>query len=64
MGRGKGETQPQTGILYQTVSRLLVANRVFLGSWVVDICQEGHKPEISSPEEMHGTPETALLLCT
>ena len=25
----------------QTVSRLPVANQVFLGSWTVDICHEG-----------------------
>ena len=46
---GKGQTQPQRGILYQTVSGLLVANRVFLGSWMVDICQEGHSQR-SAPQ--------------
>ena len=50
---------PRDGILHQTVSRLPVTNEVFLGSWTVDICQ---KSEISSPEETHGTPETALPL--
>ena len=35
-------TAPETGIFHQTVSRLPVANHVFLGSWMVDICQEGH----------------------
>ena len=37
----KGNLGPRDGILYQTVSRLPVANQVFLGSWMVDICQEG-----------------------
>ena len=32
---------PETGIFHQTVSRLAVANHVFLGSWTADICQEG-----------------------
>ena len=32
----------ETGILHQTVCRLPVANHTFLGSWMVDICQEGH----------------------
>ena len=50
-GRQAGDSQSQKargnlglrdGILYQTVSRLSVANQVFLGSWMVDICQEGH----------------------
>ena len=33
---------PETGFLHQTVSRLPIANHVLLGSWMVDICQEGH----------------------
>ena len=33
---------PDTGFLHQTVGRLIVAYHVFLGSWTVDICQEGH----------------------
>ena len=32
---------PETGILHRTVCVLLVINHVFLGSWMVDICQEG-----------------------
>ena len=32
---------PETSILHKTVNRLSLANRVFLGSWMVDICQEG-----------------------
>ena len=37
----KGNFGPRDGILYQTASRLPVANQVFLGSWTVDICWEG-----------------------
>ena len=37
----RGHLGPRDGILYQIVSRLPVANQVFLGSWMVDICQEG-----------------------
>ena len=55
----RGSLGPRDSILHQTVSRLPVTNEVFLGSWTVDICQ---KSEISSPEETHGTPETALPL--
>ena len=32
---------PETSILHKTVNRLSLANRVLLGSWMVDICQEG-----------------------
>ena len=39
----RGNLGPRDGILHQTVSRLPVANQVFLGSWTVDICQEGHR---------------------
>ena len=42
----------ETGILHQTVSRLPVANHVFLGSWTVDICQEGHSLR-SAPQRRH-----------
>ena len=38
----RGKLGPRDSILYQTVSRLPVANQVFLGSWMVDILQEGH----------------------
>ena len=34
------------------LSRLLVANYVFLGSWMVDICQEGHSLR-SAPQRRH-----------
>ena len=36
----RGNLGPRDGILHQTVSRLPVANQVFLGSWTIDICQE------------------------
>ena len=39
--RERGYIGPRDGILHQTVSRPPVANQVFLGSWTVDICQEG-----------------------
>ena len=48
--RQMGESQSQKlrgnlglrdGILHQTVSSLPAANQFFLGSWTVDICQEG-----------------------
>ena len=41
---------PRDGILHQTVSRLLVANQVFLGSWMVDIHQEG-RSQRSAPQK-------------
>ena len=40
--RGCYNLGPRDHIFHQTVSRLLVANHVFLGSWRVDICQECH----------------------
>ena len=43
---------PRDSILYQTASRLPVANRVFLGSWTVDIHQEGHSQR-SAPKRRH-----------
>ena len=39
--KARGNLGPRASILHQTVSRLPVANQVFLGSWMVDICQEG-----------------------
>ena len=39
--KAKGKLGSRDGILYQTVSRLPVANQVFLGSWTVDIPWEG-----------------------
>ena len=35
-----GNLGPRDGILYQIVSRLPVANQVFLGSWMVDIWEK------------------------
>ena len=43
---------PRDGILYQTVSRLPVANQVFLGSWTVDIHPESHSQR-SAPQKRH-----------
>ena len=48
----RGNFIPRDGILYQTVSRLPVANQVFLWSWMVDICQEGHSQR-SAPQRRH-----------
>jgi len=39
--KASGNLGPRDGILHQTVSRLPVANHIFLGSWMVDICREG-----------------------
>ena len=38
---GERNLGPRDGILHQTVSRLPDANQIFLGPWMVDICQEG-----------------------
>ena len=43
---------PETGILHQTMSRLPVTNYVFLGSWTVDISQEGCSLR-SAPQRRH-----------
>ena len=43
---------PETGILHQTVSRLPVANHIFLGSWMVDTCQQGCSLR-SAPQRIH-----------
>ena len=40
--KAMGNLRPRDGILHQIVSMLSVANQVFLGSRMVDICQEGH----------------------
>ena len=57
---GKDKLGPRDGIRSQTVSRLPVANQVFLGSWTVDIRQEGRRDQL--PKDTQGTPETALPL--
>ena len=59
----RGKLGPRDGILYQTASRLPVANQVFLGSWTVDIHQEG-RSQRSAPQRRHGTPEMVLPLRT
>ena len=48
----RGKLSPRDGILYQTVSRLPVANQVFLGSWMVDTCQKG-RSQRSAPQRRH-----------
>ena len=40
--KARGNLGPRDSILHQIVSKLPVANQVFLRSWMVDICQEGH----------------------
>ena len=49
---GEGKLTPRDSILYQTASRLLVAKQVFLGSWTVDIHQEGCSQR-SAPQRRH-----------
>ena len=49
---GDGHLNPRDDILHQTVSRLPVTNQVFLGSWMVDIHQEGHSQR-SGPHRRH-----------
>ena len=52
---GKGlllQSQPETGILHQTVSRLPIANHISLGSWMADVHQEGHSLR-SAPQRRH-----------
>ena len=50
--RQGANSAPETASLYQTVSRLPVANQVFLGSWMVDIHQEGCSQR-SAPQRRH-----------
>ena len=50
--KARGNLSPRDGILYQIVSRLPVTNQVFLGSWMVDICQEGRSQK-SAPQRRH-----------
>ena len=51
-GRQRAISAPETSILHQTVSRLPVANHVFLISWTADICQEGCSLR-SAPQRRH-----------
>ena len=46
---------PESGIFHQTASRLPVANHVFLGSWMVDICQECHS--------LRSAPQRRYMVC-
>ena len=48
----RGNLCPRDGILYQTVSRLPITNQVFLGSWIVDICQKSCSQR-SAPQRRH-----------
>ena len=50
--KARGKLGPRDGILYQTASRLPVANQVFVGSWMADIRQEGHSQR-SAPQRRH-----------
>ena len=50
--KARGNLGPRDGIFHQTVSRPPVVNQVFLGSWMVDIHQEGHSQR-SVPERRH-----------
>ena len=43
---------PGASILHETVSRVPVVNHIFLGSWMVDICREGHSLK-SAPQRRH-----------
>ena len=48
----RGKISPKDSILYQTAIRLPVAYQVFLGSWMVDIYQEGCSQR-SAPQKRH-----------
>ena len=56
---GKGQTWPQDNIPYQTATSVSVANQVFLGSWTLDIHQEGCSQR-SAPQKRY----TAHLRCS
>ena len=49
---GPRDGQTASRLHYQTVSRLPVTNQVFLRSWIVDICQEGHSQR-SAPQRRY-----------
>ena len=55
-GKGLLQPQPWDDILHQTMSRLLDANQVFLGSWMVDICQEDHSLRSAPQRRAAGHP--------
>ena len=50
--KARGNLGPRDSIFHQTVSRLPVANQVFLGSWMVDTHQEG-RSQTSAPQRRH-----------
>ena len=50
--KARGKLGPRDGILYQTMSRLPVANQVFLETWIVGIRKEGHS-QTSVPQRTH-----------
>ena len=50
--RVSSNLSPRDWLPPPTLSRLLVANHVFLGSWTVDICQEGCSLR-SAPQRSH-----------
>ena len=51
-GKRRDKLDPRDSIPYQIVSRLPVANQVFLGSWMVDIHLEG-RSQRSAPQKRH-----------
>ena len=59
----RGKLGPRDGMPYQTVSRLPVANQVFLGSWTVDIHQEGHSQR-SAPQKRYTAHLRRCSRCT
>ena len=50
--KARGNLGTRNSILHQPASRLPVANQDFLGSWMVDILQEGHSQR-SAPQRRH-----------
>ena len=56
----KGQSRPQRWHPSPNCEQASVAYQVFLGSWMVDICQEGHSLEIGSPMQTYSTPEKLL----
>ena len=61
--KARGKLVPRDGILHQTASRLPVSNQVFLGSWTVDICQEGHSQR-SAPQRRYTAHLIRCSCCT
>ena len=60
--KARGNLSPRDSILHQTVSRLPVANQVFLGSWVVDVHQEDHSQR-SASQKRHTAHLRQCSLC-